>query len=137
MDALPVGVQVYLASLLLGLGFPLLFFWMLVRPLKFFLASIFNAAEVERFWLRLILLVFLSSSLAVAVEYQPVKVGQTDFVALLWNFADQTRAILNGLLLGMLAVFLPLLLAYTVLHAGRGARQQRPAPGDDPPCPSS
>jgi hypothetical protein len=122
-EALPVEIQVYLFSLLLGIAAPLLIFMMLYGALRHFLASIFGDPKIEAFWLRLILLVMLLASLSAAVRYRPDASVMRDVVALVFNLADSVQGILEALLYTVFALFLPLLATYTVLQA-TGARNR-------------
>ncbi|MBI3466809.1 MAG: hypothetical protein HY000_27670 [Planctomycetes bacterium] len=119
LSNLPPDVQAYVVSLVFGLSAPLLIFGMLRLPLRHFLAAIFASEPIEQFWMRLVLVVLVASGISQAVGFQPDKAAATNFVALIWNVADQIRHILDSLLWAMLCLFLPLLLAYTILHAGR------------------
>jgi len=112
-------VQAYLIVLFFGVCAPMVIFWMLYLPLCHFLGEIFRSKEVEQFWIRLIVVVLVSAGISQAVAYQPAAAASTNFIVLVWNLADQIRAILDALLWAMLATFLPLLLSYTILHAGR------------------
>jgi hypothetical protein len=112
-------VQAYLVVLFFGVSAPMVIFWMLYLPLCQFLAEIFRSKKVEQFWVRLIVVVLVSTGVSQAVGYQPAAAVSTNFVALVWNLAEQIRSVLEALLWSMLATFLPLLLAYTILHAGR------------------
>ena len=119
MQNLPADVQAYVIVLAFGVAAPLLIFWMLHPPLRNFLKEIFHSEPVEQFWIRLILVVLVSSGLSPAVGYSPSPAGASNFVALIWNLADQYHNVLDRILLSMLLIFLPLLLAYTILHAGQ------------------
>jgi hypothetical protein len=52
-----------------------------------------------------------------------------DSVAIVFSISDALQQILSSLLLALVGLFLPLLLAYTVLNAGRA----RTAPGKASP----
>ena len=119
LDNLPVDAQAYLFTLLLGICAPLVLFWMLRLPLRQFLTAIFRDRGIERFWLRVVLLVLLCQSLAVSVGYQPDPGATLDDVALVWNVADQVQSILQSVVFSMFGLFLPLLLSYTILYVGR------------------
>ena len=120
-EALPVQIQVYLFSLLLGMAGPLLIFWMLYPALRHFLASIFSDAKIESFWLRLIVLVLVLAALSAAVRYRPDPAVMADSVALVFSLADSVQGVLETLLYALFALFLPLLATYTILHA-KGSR---------------
>ncbi len=116
---LSIEIQVYVFGLALGLSVPLLLFWLLHRPLREFLKEIFHSAEIEQFWLRVVLIGFLASALSVAVVFQPAVASKTDEVALFFNVAEKFKQMLDSLIFAMLAIFLPLLAAYTILHFQR------------------
>jgi len=116
-EALPVAIQVYLFSLLLGVAAPLLVFWMLYPALRHFLAAIFAAEKIEHFWLRLLVLVMLLAALSAAVKYRPDGAVIIDSVALVFSLADSVQGILEMLLYALFALFLPLLATYTILQA--------------------
>jgi len=116
---LPADAQAYLIALFFGVSAPLIVFWMLHLPLRHFLSEIFRSPPVEQFWIRLVVVVLVCSGLSAAVGFRPDAAAAANFVALIWNLADEFRAILDGILYSMLALFLPLLLSYTILHAGR------------------
>ena len=118
-DLLPVGAQIYLVSLLLGVSVPLVVCWHLHEPLTEFLKSIFRDRGIERFWIRVVVLVFFTNCLAAAVGYRPVDAVDQDYVALVWNLADQVQWILYAVVWSMFGLFLPLLISYTILHFGR------------------
>ena len=120
-EALPVEIQVYLFSLLLGIAAPLMVFMMLYGALRHFLASIFADPKIEAFWLRLIVLVLLLAALSSAVRYRPDASVMGDMVALVFDLADSVQGILEMLLYAIFALFLPLLATYAVLQA-TGAR---------------
>jgi len=120
-ERLPIEIQVYLFSLLLGTAAPLLIYWMIRPALRHFLAAIFAAEKIEAFWLRLIVLVLMLASLSAAVRYRPDGGVLDDNVALVFSLADSVQSILEVLLYCLVALFLPLLAAYTVLFAA-GAR---------------
>lgn len=119
LENLPVNVQVYLFSVALGVAAPLTVFWMLRAPLAVFLASIFRDAGIERFWMRVVLLVLFCGAFSVAIGFVPARDAAQDMVVLVWNLADQVQSILESLLWSMLGLFLPLLLSYTILNVGR------------------
>jgi len=118
-ERFPVDVQVYLISLVIGACAPLLLFGMLQAPLRHFLRAIFRNAAIERFWLRVVFLALLIGALSTAIAYHPDDSVGEDFIALIWNLADQVQSILYSLLLSMFVLFLPLLLSYTILHVRR------------------
>jgi hypothetical protein len=112
-------VQAYILALFFGTAAPLLVFWMLHLPLRSFLAEIFQSPAVEQFWIRLVIVVLVCSGLSSTVGYRPSGLVTLDFVALIWNLGEQFQSILYGILFSLFGLFLPLLLAYTILHAGR------------------
>lgn len=116
---LPADAQAYLIALFFGVAAPLIVFWMLHLPLRHFLSEIFRSPPVEQFWLRLVIVVLVCAGLSATVGYRPDKAVFSNFVALIWNLADQFQAILYGILSSLFGLFLPLLLTYTILHAGR------------------
>ena len=118
-SGLSVEAQVYLAVMLVGVSSPLLVYWMLRAPLRQFLHDIFICAEIERFWLRVVLIVMIGSSMSAAIAYRPDSTIVGDFIAMIFSFADRCQLILQSLLWSIAVLFLPLLAAYTVLHAGR------------------
>jgi hypothetical protein len=118
-EALPVSLQVYLFSLILGVAAPLLVFWMVLAALKHFLAAIFADHKIEVFWLRLIVLVLVLASLSAAVRYRPNTAVLSDSVAIVFSLADSVQEIFGMLLYALVALFLPLLATYTVLHAAK------------------
>ncbi len=118
-ESLPVALQVYLFSLLLGVAAPLLVYWMLLTALRPFLSAIFADRKIESFWLRLIILVLMLGSLSAAVKYRPDSSVLTDSVALVFSVADSVQAIFQVLLYALIALFLPLLATYTILHAAK------------------
>ena len=118
-ERFPVDVQVYLISLVIGACAPLLLFGMLQASLRHFLRAIFHNAAIERFWLRVVFLALLIGALSTAVGYHPDDSVGEDFIALIWNLAEQMQSILYSLLLSMFVLFLPLLLSYTILHVRR------------------
>ena len=120
---LPPDAQAYVLTLVFGVAAPLLIYGMLRLPLRHFLASIFGSAAIEQFWMRVVLVVLLATGVAQAIGYHPDKAAAADFVALLWNVGDEIKNILDSLILAMLGLFLPLLLAYTILHAGRPRKE--------------
>ena len=99
---------------------------MLRAPLRRFLHDIFVCEEIERFWLRVVLIVMIGSSMSAAIAYRPDGAILADFVAIIFSFADRCQLILQNLLWSVAVLFLPLLAAYTVLHAGR-RKDQAPA----------
>lgn len=115
---LPVAFQAYVISLFVGLAVPLFTYWLLRRPLRHFLQAIFENVAIERFWMRLVLLVILLSTFSAAVGYEPNDEVGEDFVVLVWNLADQTQSVLQSLVFALFMLFLPLLLSYTILHVG-------------------
>jgi prolipoprotein diacylglyceryltransferase len=132
LAVLPIELQVYAFGLALGITVPILLFWLLHRPLREFLKEIFHSSAIEQFWLRVVLLGFLASTLSVAVVFQPAAASKTDEVALFFNVADKFKQMLDSLMFVMLATFLPLLAAYTILHIPRrgkapGPQAQEPA----------
>jgi len=120
MSQLPTDAQAYVIALFFGVSAPLIVFWMLHLPLRHFLAEIFRSPPVEQFWIRLVLVVLVCAGLSAAVGFKPDAAVAANFVALIWNLADEFSSIIDGILYSMLALFLPLLLSYTILHAGRG-----------------
>jgi hypothetical protein len=118
-EALPVPLQVYLFSLLLGVAAPLLVFWMVLTALRHFLSAIFADRRIEAFWLRLIVLVLLLASLSAAVRYRPNAALLSDSVALMFSLADSVQEIFTVLLYALIALFVPLLATYTILHAAK------------------
>lgn len=124
-ERLPVEIQVYLFSLLLGVAAPLLIYWMVRPALRRFLAAIFGDPQIESFWLRLIVLVLTLAALSAAVRYRPHEGVLSDSVALVFSLADSVQSILEALLYALFALFLPLLATYTILHAA-GARARGP-----------
>jgi hypothetical protein len=124
-EVLPVPLQVYCFSLLLGLATPLVVFWMVLAALRHFLAAIFADRHIESFWLRLIVLVLVLAGLSAAVQYRPDSGVLNDSVALVFSLADSTQVIFQALLFALMVLFLPLLATYAVLHA---ARARSPGP---------
>src|SRR5438045_3855401 len=124
-ESLPVEIQVYLFSLVLGVAGPLLMYWMLLVPLRHFLGAIFADRKIEVFWLRLIVLVLLLAALSAAVKYRPNNAVLGDSVALTFSMADSVQGIFEVLLYTLIALFLPLLATYAVLHA-TGVRSPPP-----------
>jgi hypothetical protein len=118
-EALPVSLQVYLFSLLLGVAAPLLVFAMLLSALRHFLAAIFADRHIEAFWLRLIVLVLVLAALSAAVQYRPNSAVLSDAVALIFSLADSVQGIFSALLYALIVLFVPLLATYTILHAAR------------------
>jgi hypothetical protein len=121
-ERLPVEIQVYLFSLLLGLAAPLLIYWMVRPALRRFLAAIFADERIEAFWSRLIVMVLMLAALSAAVRYRPTSGVLDDSVALVFSLADSVQAILEVLVYALVALCLPLLATYTILHA-TGARK--------------
>jgi len=117
--SLPVALQAYFLALFVGLCVPVFVFWILQGPLRNFLEAIFANDAIERFWLRLVLLVILLNTFSAAVGYEPDKRVGEDFVVLVWNLADQIQSILQSLIAALFMLFIPLLLSYTILHVGR------------------
>ena len=128
-DFLPVDAQLYLVSLLVGVSVPLVICWHLYEPLTEFLKSIFRNPGIERFWMRVVVLVFFTNCLAAAVGFQPVDVASQDYIALIWNLADQVQWILYAVVWSVFGLFLPLLIAFTVLHFGRDRHVTDPTEG--------
>jgi hypothetical protein len=121
LASLPIEVQVYAFGMMLGFAVPFLLFWFLHRPLRAFLKEIFHSPPIEEFWLRVVLIGFLASTLSVAITFQTAAASKTDEVALFFNVADKLKQMLDSLIYAMLALFLPLLAAYTILHMPRRA----------------
>ena len=119
LSGLSADAQAYFVALFFGTTAPLVVFWMLHLPLRSFLAEIFRSPAVEQFWIRLVIVVLVCSGLSATVGYRPSGLVATDFVALIWNLGEQFQSILYGILYSLFGLFLPLLLAYTILHAGR------------------
>lgn len=128
-------LQVYAMSLTLGLLVPGVIFWMLYQPLTSFLRAIFENAAIERFWLRLTLLVFYAWTLGAAVQFHPNDSLDESYATLIFYMGDRVQAILYALLWSILSLFLPLLLSYTILFRARGssAAASPPARGESPP----
>jgi hypothetical protein len=126
LGASPIEVQVYAFGLALGIAVPLLLFWLLHRPLRAFLKEIFRSPAIEQFWMRVVLVGFLASTLSVAVIFKPEDASKSDEVALFFNVADKLKMMLDSLIFAMLMIFLPLLAAYTILHMPR--RDTKPQP---------
>ncbi len=126
--SLPIEVQVYAFGMMLGFAVPFLLFWFLLRPLREFLKEIFHSPAIEEFWLRVVLIGFLASTLSVAVVFQPADASKADEVALFFNVADKFKQMLDSLIYAMLAIFLPLLAAYTILHMSRRGGEQAGPP---------
>src|SRR4030095_9095652 len=124
-ERLPIEIQVYLFSLIFGLAAPLLIYWMIRPTLARFLAAIFAEGAIESFWSRLIVLVLVLSTLSAAIRYRPDSGVLAANVALVFSLADSVQSILELLLYALVALFLPLLATYTVLHAA-GARGHPP-----------
>ncbi|MBX7165654.1 MAG: hypothetical protein K1X74_04840 [Pirellulales bacterium] len=120
-SGLSVEIQLYLAGLAIAFAAPLFVFWLLAPSLAHFLRAIFAQPEVERFWKRLTIIVFVAASVSSGIAYHPDASANSDLAVLTWSFADQVKQTLDNLLWAMLAIFLPLLLAYMVLYAGRRA----------------
>jgi hypothetical protein len=119
---LSADLQVYATSLALGLLVPGLIFWMLYEPLTSFLHAIFDDAQIERFWLRLTLLVFYAWTFAAAVQFHPNDTIDGSYEQLIFYLGERVQTVLHALLWSVLSVFLPLLLSYTILYRGRSAR---------------
>ncbi len=136
LAAVPIEIQVYAFGLALGIAVPVLVFWLLHRPLREFLRAIFHSPAIEQFWLRVVLLGFLASTLSVAVVFHPDQAAKTDEVALYFNVADKFKQMLDSLVFAMLAVFLPLLASYTILHI---PRREKPSlvENEEGSCPKS
>jgi hypothetical protein len=111
--------QVYAFGLALGIAVPILVFWLLHRPLRAFLKEIFHSPAIEQFWVRVVLVGFLASTLSVAVILKKEDAMKADELALFFNVADKFKAMLDSLIFSMLMIFLPLLAAYTILHVPR------------------
>lgn len=136
-ETLPVEVQVYITGIFLGVSIPLVLFWLLYRPLREFLKEIFYSAAVEQFWVRVVLIGFVASTMSVALVFRPVDAATADEVALFFNVADNCKQMLDGLIFSMLVIFLPLLAAYTILHVPRRG-QAAPNGAEEPTaCPKS
>lgn len=118
-----IELRAYLSVQCFALCTSLVLYWLLAQPLSHFLRVIFAHAGVEQFWRRVVLWVLIASSLSHSLPYRPTDDIATNYIALVWHVADALKATLDGLLWGVFGVFLPLLLSYTVLHAGR----RRPA----------
>jgi hypothetical protein len=116
---LPIPLQIYLVSLLIGVALPLFIFWMLRPALTHFLSAIFIEASIVRYWLLQIAMVLVLSGLAAAVRYRVDGNVLQDGVAIIFSLSDSLQAILDNLLYTLFALFLPLLIAYMVLNAGR------------------
>ena len=117
----PVNIEFVQEEEALGTAGPLLVYWMLLAPLRHFLAAIFGDRKIEAFWLRLIVLVLLLAALSAAVKYRPDSAVLSDSVALIFSMADSVQDIFQVLLYTLISLFLPLLATYAVLHA-TGAR---------------
>jgi hypothetical protein len=124
-DRLPIEIQVYAFSLVFGLAAPLLIYWMIRPPLARFLAAIFAEGPIEVFWSRLIVLVLVLLALSGAIAYRPDSGVLADNVALVFSLADSVQLILERLLFGLIALFLPLLATYTILHAAAARTKPR------------
>ena len=135
--ALAIEIQAYIFALVLGLSIPLLLFWLLRQPLREFLKAIFHSAAIEQFWMRVVLIGFLASTLSVAVVFQPENASKTDEMALFFNMADKFKQMLDALIFAMLAIFLPLLAAYTILHMSRREERSSAEREGEAPCPRS
>lgn len=118
-STMPADAQAYLIALFFGVTAPLVVFWMLHLPLRHFLAEIFRSPPVEQFWFRLVIVVLVCTGLSATIGYRPAGLVAFDFVALIWSLGEQFQSILYGILYSLFGLFLPLLLAYTILHAGR------------------
>lgn len=117
-----VEVQVYLFALVCGITAPLVVYLLLRSPLQHFLAAIFANPQIERFWMRVVLLALLFASLSASIGFDPDDAVGEDFIVIVWALADQVQYILQGVLMVMFALFLPLLLSYTILYVGRERR---------------
>jgi hypothetical protein len=120
---LPIPLQVYLFSLLMGVALPLFLFWMMRRALTHFLSAIFVEAAIVRFWQLLIAMVLVLAGLAAAVRYRSSEDVLQDDVAIIFSVSDALQAILENVLYTLFALFLPLLVAYMVVNAGRDRTQ--------------
>ncbi len=116
---LPIPLQVYLFSLLIGIALPLFLFWMMRRALTHFLSAIFVDAAIVWFWQLLIVMVLVLTGLAAAVRYRASEDVLQDDVAIIFSVSDALQAILENVLYALFALFLPLLVAYMVVNAGR------------------
>jgi hypothetical protein len=116
---LPIPLQVYLFSLLIGVALPLFLFWMMRRALTHFLSAIFVEAAIVRFWQLLIAMVLVLTGLAAAVRYRASEDVLQDDVAIIFSVSDALQAILENMLFTLFALFVPLLVAYMVVNAGR------------------
>jgi hypothetical protein len=128
---LPIPLQVYLLSLLIGVAVPAFIFWMLRPALRHFLTAIFQDAAIVRFWLLQIVLVLVLAGTAAGVRYRAREDVLQDEVAIVFSISDALQAVLENVLYALFALFLPLLVAYMVLNAGRD-RPARNPPSDVP-----
>jgi len=116
---MPLTLQVYLCAIVIGIALPLMIFWMVYRALAHFLAAIFHDALIVRFWSRQFLLVLMLAGLGPAIRYRPEEPVLHDSVAIVFSMADSLQEILSGVLLALFGLLLPLLFAFTILHAGK------------------
>lgn len=123
---LPIPLQVYLFSVVIGVALPLIIFWMMRRALSHFLSAIFCDAAIVRFWQLQIVLVLILAGLAAAVRYRATEEVLQDSVAIIFSVSDSLQVILENVLYTLFALFLPLLLAYIVLNAGRDRTRSGP-----------
>jgi hypothetical protein len=128
---LPIPLQVYLFSLLIGVALPLFLFWMMRRALTHFLSAIFVEAAIVRFWELLIAMVLVLTGLAAAVRYRASEDVLQDDVAIIFSASDALQAVLENVLYTLFALFVPLLIAYMVVNASRDrTRNGSPPPPD-------
>ncbi len=125
---LPIPLQVYLCSIVMGIALPLVIYWMIRRALAHFLTAIFRDELIVAFWLRQVLLVLLLAGLSSAVRYRATADVLLDSVAIVFSMSDSLQEILSNVLFALFGLFLPLLLAYTVLHAGRRSTAPNSSP---------
>ncbi len=116
---LPIPLQVYLFSVVIGVALPLFIFWMMRRALTHFLSAIFLDAAIVGFWQLQIVVVLVLAGLAAAVRYRASEDVLQDTVAIIFSVSDSLQVILESILYTLFALFLPLLVAYMVLNAGR------------------
>lgn len=134
---LPIPLQVYLFGVLIGVALPLFLFWMMRRALTHFLSAIFVDAAIVWFWQLLIAMVLVLAGLAAAVRYRASEDVLQDDVAIFFSVSDALQAILENVLYTLFALFLPLLVAYMVVNAGRdrprrlGFQPDRPQSSDE------
>jgi hypothetical protein len=128
---LPIPLQVYLFSLVLGVALPLVILWMMWRALSHFLTAIFREKPIVWFWQLQIGLVLVLAGLAAAVRYRATEDVLQDAVAIVFSVSDSLQAILENVLYALFAMFLPLLLAYMVLNAGRDRAAIAPQPQEE------